>query len=669
MDNPLVLFLSCSLLLLLPLPLTFRAVHANLLCYDEFLPANSTYARNRDNLLSSLASNVTARGGFYNASLGRNSDRVNAFALCRRGYEPRACISCVDRVSRNLIKTCTDQKQAYSWDGDNDVSCVVRYSSSSSFGKLELKPPDSNLHPNNIDTSNMTFFRQQWESMVNRTLEAASTANTSSVLKYYAVTRAEFTEFPNVFSLMQCFPDISEAECNQCLGESVSYYQERFWGRQGGEVTRPSCFFRWDLYPFYGAFDNLTRIPSPPRPSPQSPGGNDQTNFSKRNNGSSFRSGTIAIIVVPTAINIFVFVALVYAYHRRKKLYVRINESADSDHKFMLRFDLDTIITATDDFSDENTLGQGGFGSVYKGILPNGQEIAVKRLTRGSGQGDLEFKNEVLLLTRLQHRNLVKLLGFCNERDEDLLVYEFVPNSSLDRFIFDPDKRSLLTWDVRYKIIEGIVRGLLYLHEDSQLRIIHRDLKTSNILLDAEMNSKVSDFGMARVFNVDETRGETSRVVGTYGYMAPEYVKHGQFSVKSDVYSFGVVLLEIISGERNKNFEAEGLPAFAWKSWVEGRAADIIDPVMSNGPRSEIMKFIHIGLLCVQENVEKRPTMNSVNLWLGSETTTMPLPTASAFITHPLGSLEEPSPSSSRSRGADGTFSVNEVSVSVLDPR
>ncbi|KAI4370124.1 hypothetical protein MLD38_018505 [Melastoma candidum] len=162
-----------------------------------------------------------------------------------------------------------------------------------------------------------------------------------------------------------------------------------------------------------------------------------------------------------------------------------------------LQFNLHIIVEATENFSDSKKLGQGGLGCVYLGKLPNGQEIAVKRLSRISGQGQIEFKNEVVLLAKLQHRNLVRLLGFCLEGKERLLVYEFVPNSSLDQFIFDPLKRAYLNWDTRSKIITGIARGLMYLHEDSRLRIIHRDLKASNILLDSEMNPKVSDFGMA----------------------------------------------------------------------------------------------------------------------------------------------------------------------------
>ncbi|KAI6704325.1 hypothetical protein NL676_007287 [Syzygium grande] len=173
-----------------------------------------------------------------------------------------------------------------------------------------------------------------------------------------------------------------------------------------------------------------------------------------------------------------------------------------------LQFDFGTIREATDNFSNSKKLGEGGFGAVY-------MEIAVKRLSQNSSQGELEFKNEVMLLARLQHRNLVRLLGFCLEGVEKLLIYEFMPNSSLDQFIFDPMKRANLNWDGRHKIIMGVARGMLYLHEDSRLRIIHRDLKASNILLDSDMNPKISDFGMARLFELDQTRAETNRIVGT----------------------------------------------------------------------------------------------------------------------------------------------------------
>ncbi|EFH48956.1 predicted protein [Arabidopsis lyrata subsp. lyrata] len=605
-------------------------------CTGSFFNGNSSYAQNRRELFSTLADKVVTNGGFYNASLGKSPNRVHAVALCGRGYEQQACISCVESAIRGILTTtsCLNRVDSFTWDKDEEdnVSCLVSTSNHSTFGNLELRPSVRYQSPNSIEPSkNMTLFEQEWNAMANRTLESAKEAETSSVLKYYSAEKAEFTEFPNVYMLMQCTPDITSQDCKTCLGECVTLFKEQVWGKQGGEVYRPSCFFRWDLYAFHGAFDNVTRVSAPPRPQAQ---GKESSITEKKGRSIGYR-GIIAIIVVLTFINLLVFIGYIKVYGRKKESYNKINvgsaEYSDSDGQFMLRFDIGMILMATNDFSSENTLGQGGFGTVYKGKLLNGQEIAVKRLTKGSGQGDIEFKNEVSLLTRLQHRNLVKLLGFCNDGDEQILVYEFVPNSSLDHFIFDEEKRSLLTWEMRCRIIEGIARGLLYLHEDSQLKIIHRDLKASNILLDAEMNPKVSDFGTARLFDSDETRAETKRIAGTRGYMAPEYLNHGQISAKSDVYSFGVMLLEMINGERNNSFEGEGLAAFAWKRWVEGKPEIVIDPFLIENPRNEIIKLIQIGLLCVQENPTKRPTMSSVIIWLGSETIIIPLPKAPAF--------------------------------------
>ncbi|KAI4312373.1 hypothetical protein MLD38_037187 [Melastoma candidum] len=246
----------------------------------------------------------------------------------------------------------------------------------------------------------------------------------------------------------------------------------------------------------------------------------------------------------------------------------------------MLLMRLSVICAATGDFSEENKLGQGGFGPVYKGVLLDGKEIAVKRLSRASGQGLIELKNEVDLIARLQHRNLVRLLGFCLEQHEMMLVYEYMPNKSLDFFLFDQSKSGSLDWKKRFSIIGGISRGLLYLHEDSRLRIIHRDLKASNILLDHEMNPKISDFGMARIFGVNQDEAATNRVVGTYGYMSPEYAMGGIFSVKSDVFSFGVLLLEIVSGRKNSSFhiieQGESLLTFEGMSCVDDTLFTIV---------------------------------------------------------------------------------------------
>ena len=298
--------------------------------------------------------------------------------------------------------------------------------------------------------------------------------------------------------------------------------------------------------------------------------------------------------------------------------------------------DISTLRVATWDFADSNKLGDGGFGAVYKGILPDGDEIAVKRLSKSSTQGVEELKNELSLVAKLRHKNLVTLLGVCLEQQERLLVYEFVPNRSLDLFLFDAKKHVELDWEKRYKIINGIARGLQYLHEDSQLRVVHRDLKASNILLDKEMNPKISDFGIARLFAQDQTHGITNRVIGSYGYMAPEYVMRGNYSVKSDSFSFGVMVLEIVTGKKNNDYsnskESQDLLNAIWERWMARTVLDMMDPSMNASfSESGVLRCIHIGLLCVQENPADRPLMSSVVMMLGSDTVPLSAPSKPAF--------------------------------------
>ncbi|XP_059635975.1 cysteine-rich receptor-like protein kinase 10 [Cornus florida] len=300
-------------------------------------------------------------------------------------------------------------------------------------------------------------------------------------------------------------------------------------------------------------------------------------------------------------------------------------------------FNLATINVATDGFSDSNKLGQGGFGPVYKGILPDGKEVAVKRLSSNSEQGSDEFINEVLLILKLQHNSLVRLLGFCLDGQEMLLIYEYMPQGSLDVLLFDSRKRAQLNWSKRLNIINGIARGILYLHEDSRLRIIHRDLKASNVLLDIDMNPKISDFGMARIFGGSDGEASTAKIVGTYGYMAPEYAMEGLYSIKSDVFSFGVLLLEIITGRRNAGFHlskrAPSLLAYAWQLWNEGRGLELMDPLLMDSccPPDEFLRCMHVGLLCVQEDSYERPTMSYVVVMLKSETVILSPPERPAF--------------------------------------
>ncbi|KAL3620653.1 hypothetical protein CASFOL_035565 [Castilleja foliolosa] len=330
-------------------------------------------------------------------------------------------------------------------------------------------------------------------------------------------------------------------------------------------------------------------------------------------------------------------------------------------------FSLASILEATDNFAIENKLGEGGFGPVYRGMLENGQEIAVKCLSKTSSQGVKELKNEVILVAKLQHRNLTRLLGCCIEKDENMLIYEFVPNSSLDFILFDQKKNKLLDWKKRFNIINGIAKGLLYLHQDSRLRIIHRDLKASNILLDSDMSAKISDFGLARSFGGSEAEVQTRRVVGTYGYMSPEYAIDGLFSVKSDVFSFGVLVLEIVSGKRNRGFALDdhnlNLLGHAWTLYKEDNSCELVDASLGNSfDASEVKRSIHVGLLCVQERPDDRPSMSTVVFMLGNDVELPPAKEPGFFSERDVSFVQS-------SISSNAFNSENQVTVTMFEGR
>ncbi|KAM7500876.1 hypothetical protein LguiA_025290 [Lonicera macranthoides] len=344
-------------------------------------------------------------------------------------------------------------------------------------------------------------------------------------------------------------------------------------------------------------------------------------------------------------------------------------QESQQDNSELPLFDLDTILAATGKFCLQNRIGQGGFGTVYRGELPNGQEIAVKRLSQNSMQGLQELKNELTLIAKLQHRNLVRLLGCCIKGEEQMLVYEYLPNKSLDGFILDLSKRKLLHWKKRFEIITGIARGLLYLHQDSIVKIIHRDLKTSNILLDSEMNPKISDFGIARIFGGDQTEEKTKRVIGTYGYMSPEYAMSGHFSVKSDVFSFGVIVLEIISGQKNWLFHHPdhdlNLIGHAWKLWDEENPLELVDSLLDESfCANEVKRCIHMALLCVQQRAEDRPTMSSVVFMLGNENVVLAHPKEPGFAIESSSKKFDSSTS-----GQHSSSTANEITITTMDGR
>ncbi|KAF3777370.1 G-type lectin S-receptor-like serine/threonine-protein kinase [Nymphaea thermarum] len=402
-----------------------------------------------------------------------------------------------------------------------------------------------------------------------------SQATDSSSSRFFAAGVSVVGESEKIYAMAQCVRDIPVDRCKWCLDNAASDIEGCFNGKQGGRILTGSCNLAFGAQPFFFGDPTVVSLPQP--------------------------------------------------------------NNENEDDCSLPQISLRTIENATDNFSEEFELGEGGYGPVYKGKLTNGQEVAVKRLSLTSRQGLKEFKNEVGLISKLQHRNLVKLSGCCLENGEKLLIYEYMPNGSLDALLKDAEGRIQLDWEKRFNIIIGIAKGILYLHQDSRLNIIHRDLKAANVLLDEQLNPKISDFGLARIFSGVHGQATTSVVVGTYGYMAPEYAMDGVFSIKSDVYSFGILLLEIISGQLNARFnathQARSLVVHAWSLWCEQKGTEFIDPVLKHtSSTTEIIRCLQIGLLCIQEDAASRPTMSTVVLMLGNNPVVLPMPGQPAFL-------------------------------------
>ncbi|WZY97500.1 hypothetical protein YC2023_069829 [Brassica napus] len=454
----------------------------------------------------------------------------------------------------------------------------------------------------------------------------------------------------------------------------------------------------------------------------------DREEIERWNKDGLLRKRRVIIIVISLIAAVMLLAVISFCYVRKRRKSNRERRSSttlapgspfrfeeDRGREWELPlFELNTIVTATNNFAFRNKLGEGGFGPVYKvrkmqtassnmpelfmkeclrcfqsktistqGVLEDGAEIAVKRLSKNSGQGMEEFKNEVKLISKLQHRNLVRMLGCCVESEEKMLVYEYLPNKSLDCFIFDEEQRSELNWPKRMEIIHGIARGILYLHQDSRLRIIHRDLKASNVLLDNEMIPKIADFGMARIFGGNQIRGSTNRVnLSTLhrfqshchsGYMSPEYAMEGHFSVKSDVYSFGVLILEIITGKKNSAFHKESLNLVGqiWDLWNKGEATKIVDKLMNQKiyDESEVMKCVHIGLLCVQENASDRPDMPSVVSMFGHKANDFPPPKHPAFTSGRKTHVKNDDSTSGAYPSGENSNSVNDITLTDVHGR
>ncbi|XP_071904754.1 cysteine-rich receptor-like protein kinase 25 [Coffea arabica] len=653
-------------------PVNFLAPYCENTTYNPNSPTGSIYRTNLNFVLDTLSSTAsrTDTNGFYNFSTGNDpSNKVYGLFLCRGDLSADVCKECVASASTRVFQECPNRTAAIVWYDE----CLLRFSDQTIFSKVDFGVRLAMYNVQNVSGSDSYSFVLLLGNLLYNTADQAA----NHIGKKFAVQQANFSAFHTLYTLAQCTPDISGDDCKGCLKNAIALLPRCCATRVGGRVIFPSCNIRYELYRFYN-----TASPAPPpmtnlhsftgAPPPSSTKGKG-----RRPPRAVF---PIAVPLIGVAVVLFIM-AFVFLKRRLRKSYVAMaletsDGVADIFTAESLQYSLTEIQIATNNFSVDNKIGEGGFGRVYKGVLGNGQEIAVKRLSRSSGQGAEEFKNEIVVVAKLQHRNLVQLLGFCLEGEEKILIYEFVPNKSLDYFLFDPENKRSLNWSRRYNIIGGIAKGLLYLHEDSRLRIVHRDLKASNILLDGNMSPKIADFGMAKICGVDQSEGNTNRIAGTFGYMAPEYMRRGQFSIKSDVFSFGVVILEIVTGKKNSSFQksedSEDLVSYVWKHWRRGEPLALLDSSIGDSfAKNEVIQCVQLGLLCVEEYVSKRPTMVSVVNMLNSSSITLPTPHRPAvFRSHGSESIvEELEVEQSNTERISIPSSVNEASITEPYPR
>ncbi|KAJ9562938.1 hypothetical protein OSB04_008098 [Centaurea solstitialis] len=422
--------------------------------------------------------------------------------------------------------------------------------------------------------------------------------------------------FGGVYGLAQCWESLRGDECRVCLEKAKREVGGCLPSREGRSMNA-GCFLRYSTEKFF----------------------NNDAEGEGGSSGLSSPGAKVAVVLAAVAFLMISGFASYAAYIRISKLkQERKNMGllSSSYNKAGLKFKYETLEKATNYFDNANKLGQGGAGSVYKGTLPNGDIVAVKRLFFTTRQWVDDFFNEVNLISAIEHKNLVKLLACSIEGPESLLVYEFVPNKSLDRFLFDNDKTQILSWKQRMEVILGTAEGLAYLHGGCHVRIIHRDIKSSNILLDKDFSPKIADFGLVRTFGADRSH-LTTGIAGTLGYMAPEYIVRGQLTEKADVFSFGVVVLEIACGKRNNAFieDAGSLLQTVWKLYKEGAVTEAIDPLLGGDfPDHEAVQVMQIGLLCTQASATLRPSMTEVIEYLTTkgEDRQIPVPQQPPFL-------------------------------------
>uniref|UniRef100_A0A803KPK6 Cysteine-rich receptor-like protein kinase 42 n=2 Tax=Chenopodium quinoa TaxID=63459 RepID=A0A803KPK6_CHEQI len=513
------------------------------------------------------------------ASFSTNSSNVKSpmFGLiqCYEDLSQTDCQLCF-AASRTRLPTCIPSVSASLFlDG-----CFLRYDNYSFYEEpLNPKLNGRNCSTNNgkVDVNQRSEFAKSVRTVIDEAMEKG--------LKNGGFGVAEVNDrkrMNKLYALAQCWKTVSATGCKACLNKASEQVTQCVPSREGRGFNA-GCYLRYSTNKFYG-----------------------DHNHTRGHHGLHRHGYIAAIILASAAMLMFLSFSSYLVYIRYSKWKKEENEVSRRFAKVGLNFNYEVLEEATNFFDLSNKLGQGGAGIVFKGTLPNGQAIAVKRLFFNTTQWANEFFNEVNLIRHVQHKNLVKLLGCSIEGPESLLVYEFVPKKSLDHYLFGAQS---LDWKQRVQIIVGTAEGLAYLHGGTQTRIIHRDIKCSNILLDEDFIPKIADFGLVRSIASGRSHLSTG-IAGTLGYMAPEYLVRGQLTEKADVYSFGVIVLEIISSRKNVFIqESQSLLQSVWNLYRLGRHYECVDPYLGTEFQEEVLKVLHIGLLCTQASVPLRPSM------------------------------------------------------------
>lgn len=517
---------------------------------------------------------------------GSGNTTVFTYGECMRDLSQNDCNLCFARCKTQILRCLPFQRLTRGgrlfFDG-----CYLRYDEYNFFNE-SLSHVNRTVCSGNDFVGNQSLFRSNVVELVNN-LTREGVRNDGFFVG--SVSRGNIT----VYGLAQCWEFVNGSDCERCLVNSVTMMGS-CPPRDEGRVLNSGCYMRYSTQRFYN---------------------NSDTDSSGRERGNhrlaiilAAASGVVAFMLFVTTVSFFVRKKVLK--HRREKK--QLGSLLATVNKSKLNISYETLERATNYFHDSNKLGQGGSGSVYKGVLPDGQTVAVKRLLFNTRQWVDHFFNEVNLISGINHKNLVQLLGCSITGPESLLVYEYVRNQSLHDHLLGKKKVQPLTWDVRYKVVLGTAEGLTYLHEESKLRIIHRDIKLSNVLLDEHFSPKIADFGLARLFPEDKTHISTA-IAGTLGYMAPEYVIRGKLTEKADIYSFGVLVIEVVCGKKNISFGQNSFSILqkVWNLYGEGRLCEAVDPsLQGNFVEEEALILLQVGLLCAQASAELRPCMSSV---------------------------------------------------------